>query len=119
PVERGSRRIETANVVAGSGRSTGMAFHGSRLGHVGLLMLGSLTTACSEAPTQTSSHEERVSSVTQATSQSPTGDLPASSPSRHEALRFPAQVATDKDGVPHIFAVSEADLIYLQGYVHA
>lgn len=31
----------------------------------------------------------------------------------------PAQVIRDRDGIPHIIAASELDLVYLQGYVHA
>jgi penicillin amidase len=35
------------------------------------------------------------------------------------AVGSPAQIVRDEDGVPHIFANTEADLAYLQGYVHA
>jgi penicillin amidase len=34
-------------------------------------------------------------------------------------VRFPARIVTDTDGIPHIFAKSETDMAYLQGYVHA
>lgn len=38
---------------------------------------------------------------------------------RNEALRDRGQIVVDKDGIPHLFAATEADLMYLQGYVHA
>ncbi|HVF15774.1 MAG TPA: penicillin acylase family protein [Steroidobacteraceae bacterium] len=34
-------------------------------------------------------------------------------------VRSPARIVTDIDGIPHIFAKSEIDMAYLQGYVHA
>src|SRR5688500_5216079 len=34
-------------------------------------------------------------------------------------VRSPARIVTDTDGIPHIFAKSETDMAYLQGYVHA
>ena len=45
------------------------------------------------------------------------------SSARTETLRLaigsPAQIVRDEDGVSHIFANTEADVAYLQGYVHA
>ena len=34
-------------------------------------------------------------------------------------VRAPAQIITDRDGIPHIFARSETDLAYLTGYAQA
>ena len=35
------------------------------------------------------------------------------------AIRSPAQIVRDTDGIPHIFARSETDMAFLQGFVHA
>ena len=93
-----------------------MACHRSRLRCARLLALLSLTSACVDEGAPTSSPEQPASSRVE---QLPVFPHVAARSSRHEALRFPAQVATDKDGIPHVFARSETDMVFLQGYVHA
>lgn len=46
-------------------------------------------------------------------------DHPAQTSTQHLAVRSPARIVTDTDGIPHILARSETDMAYLQGYVHA
>jgi acyl-homoserine lactone acylase PvdQ len=53
----------------------------------------------------------------------PLADANADGPARISAQRLdigaPAKIIRDEDGVPHVFASSESDLLFLQGYVHA
>jgi penicillin G amidase len=46
-------------------------------------------------------------------------DNSAQSSTQRLDVRSPARIVTDTDGIPHIFAKSETDMAYLQGYVHA
>jgi acyl-homoserine lactone acylase PvdQ len=93
-----------------------MAPHRSRLRCARLLALLTLTNACGDETMSTSSPEEPASSGAAHLS----ADLQAAAQSsRREALRFPAHVATDRDGIPHVFARSETDMVFLQGYLHA
>ncbi len=46
-------------------------------------------------------------------------DNSAQNSTQQLAVRSPARIVTDTDGIPHIFAKSETDMAYLQGYVHA
>src|SRR5882672_9867571 len=43
----------------------------------------------------------------------------ADQPTQRLGVTAPAQIIRDQEGIPHIFASAEIDLIYLQGYVHA
>src|SRR5262245_37003652 len=38
---------------------------------------------------------------------------------RLDGLRAPGKIVRDDDGIPHIFALNEHDLIFLQGWAHA
>src|SRR5262245_27958203 len=38
---------------------------------------------------------------------------------RLDGLRDPGKIVRDSDGVPHIFATNEHDLVFLQGWAHA
>jgi penicillin amidase len=81
-----------------------------------LLALLILTSACDDEATPMSSPDEQAPSRVDQLS---AVLRVAARPSRHQALRFPAHVATDKDGIPHVFARSETDMVFLQGYLHA
>jgi len=76
--------------------------------YVTLLALLPLASACGDAMDAPSSRDDQPSLTKQALE-----------PARHMGLRAPGKIVTDEDGVPHLFAASESDIAYLQGYVHA
>src|SRR5687768_7362613 len=86
-----------------------MAFRRSSLGSAVFLTLLPLVNACGDVAPAASSRDEELPATGRETLET----------SQHEALQFPAQIVTDKQGLPHLFARSEADVVYLQGYVHA
>lgn len=83
-----------------------MALRRSRHGSVAPLAL-LFFTACGDSATAPSQRDDEPSVSREALE------------STHEGLRFPARVVVDEEGVPHLFAATEGDLMYLQGYVHA
>jgi penicillin G amidase len=85
-----------------------MAFRRSCLGSVVFLTLLPLLNACGDVAPAPSSHDDQ-----------PATRRETLDTSQHETLQFPAQILVDKQGLPHLFAQSETDVVYLQGYVHA
>src|SRR5687768_12865302 len=86
-----------------------MAFRRSSLGSAVFLTLLPLVNACGDVAPAASSRDEELPATGRETLET----------SQHEALQFPAQIVTDKQGLPHLFARTETDVLYLQGYVHA
>lgn len=46
-------------------------------------------------------------------------ETPLQGSTQRLGVQSPAQLVRDVDGIPHVFAKSEADMAFLQGYVHA
>ncbi len=85
-----------------------MALRRSTRVYATLFALLPLATACGSETPSAPSRDDRSSSTGQTLE-----------PARHAGLRSPARVVIDKRGIPHLFAASENDVAYLQGYVTA